>query len=343
MSGARRPVRCLLGLVAVALLSTSCSIPQDAAPRQINQRSVPVDLTDPKRNVELFFVRGDSPSLSKVQRSIPLQTDIQATVRDTITQLRMPLTSEEAALGLRSELPTVEFSADVRNRIVVELAVPDGSRLLEDGTLLGQIVLTMTGLGGIESVDVLVRGNRAQRVRGPNGEELIPPLTEKNFDILLRRQEVAKLYFVRNGLLEPVDRVVDAIETLDDPDLAAEKYLGPLVDGPTPEQAGRGYSSLLPRAPALAPALLCRTGVVPLCESYTLDFPTEFDELTVAEQSLAIGQTLYTLDGWRRASVGKVVIQVGGVRRRLVPLPRGKTTSGPVDKTMYRSLLANQN
>lgn len=337
-----RRVLGLLAALLTPLVLTSCSIPHDAAPRQIKKENVPADLTDPTRKIDVYLVSGNSLSLSKVKRSIQLQPDIQATVRDTVTQLRLPLSSEETALGLRSELPSVEFDAIVRNRIVVELNVASQtSRLLEDGTLLGQIVLTMIGLEGIESVDVLVQGQRVPRVRGPNGEELIPPLAAQDFDVLFRRQETAKLYFVRNGLLDPVDRVVEAGETLDDPDRAAAKYLGPLAEGPTPDQIGRGYSSLLPRPPALPPVLLCRTGIVPFCDSYILDFPTEFDELTVAEQALAIGQTLYTLDGWRRPAVGKVVIEVGGVRRRLVPLPRGQTTTGPVDKTMYRSLLAD--
>ena len=260
----RRHIFRLVAAFVVLLAQTSCSIPQDVAPRQIKRESVPVDLTDPTRKIDVYLVSGNTLSLSKVKRSIQLQPDIQATVRDAVTQLRLPLSSEEAALGLRSELPSVDFNADVRNRIVVELNVSsETSRLLEDGTLLGQIVLTMTGLEGIESVDVLVQGQRVPGVRGPNGEELSPPLAAKDFDILFRRQETAKLYFVRNGLLDPVDRVVEAGETLDDPDRAGAKYLGPLAEGPTPDQIGRGYSSLLPKPPALPPVLLCRTGVVP--------------------------------------------------------------------------------
>ncbi len=90
-----------------------------------------------------------------------------------------------------------------------------------------------------------------------------------------------------------------------------------------------------------APALLCLTGNVPFCDSYYLDFNESFDALTVGQQALAIGQTLYTLDGWTRPSVGRVEIWVGGVKRRNVPLPDGKSAVGSVEKTMYRSLLAN--
>jgi hypothetical protein len=328
-------------VLALTVLATSCSIPEDRSPRQIRSDVVPVDLTSPTRKIDIYVVSTSGSSgtgLSKIQRTAPLRTDRAETVRDAIAQLRAPLSVAETAQGFRSDLSRYEFEGELQNGIVT-LDITRDPEIKTDGTLLGQIVLTLGGLDGVELVDVIENGQTVPEVRGANLEPLTPPLTADMFAIFSRRQETAKLYFVRNGLLEPVDRVVAAPETLDNPDLAASKYLEPLADGPTAEQLSQGYKTLL-KAPA--PVLIGRTGVLPFYSSYFLQFEDSFAELSANDQALAIGQALYTIDGWSRASVGKVEIQVAGVTLRSVPLPRGKTTTGLVDKTMYRALLADK-
>jgi Sporulation and spore germination len=332
--------RLLSGLMVAVLGAAGCSIPKDESPREIRIADVPPELTDPVRTIDLYMVStkgpGGAAALGKVQRTAPLRTDLAATVRDAISMLRQPVTSDLTAQGFRSELPAMSFDAVLDGRKVI-LDITNAIALKDDGTSLGQIVLTLTGLEGVEAVDVQIRGQTVDKVRDGNLFEKSPPLTAADFDLFERRQEKAKLYYVRNGLLEPVDRVVPAIEANDNPDLAGSKYLEPLVvDGPTPDQQTQGFTSLL-REPA--PTLFCRTGNIPICDSYSLDFPESFDELSVSEQALAIGQALYTLDTWTRPSLGKVEIQVAGVKRREVPLPRGKVGVGLVDKTDFRSLL----
>jgi hypothetical protein len=330
---------CALSVAAVGLMS--CSIPKDASPRLVRTADVPTELTDPQRTIDLYLVSSNSSGgagLGKVQRKAPLRTDPAATVRDAVLMLRSPVTRDETAQGFRSALSSEVFDATLEGRMVV-LDISNAPNLKEDGTMLGQIVLTLTGLDGVEEVDVRDRGKRVALVRDGNLAEVSPPLKAANFDIFSRRQEKAKLYYVRNGLLAAVERVVPSIEAYDNPDLAGSKYLEPLAnDGPTPDQRSEGFTSLL-QAPA--PTLFCRTGNIPICDSYSLDFADSFDELSVSEQALAIGQALYTLDTWTRPSLGKVQIQVAGVIRREVPLPRGKIAIGLVDKTMYRSLLAD--
>ncbi len=94
--------------------------------------------------------------LGKVQRTAPLRTNLAATVADAISLLCSPVTPDEAAQGFRSDLSTLTFDAELQGRSVA-LDVTNVEVLTEDGTLLGQIVLYLAGLDGVESVDVVRR------------------------------------------------------------------------------------------------------------------------------------------------------------------------------------------
>ena len=334
--GVKRWLRLLSASSVVLATLSACAIPEDARPRAINPDVVPAGLRAPVRDIRVFFQK--TGGLSFRQRAIALTPNTLDTARSAVAELRKGLTPVERGLGFTSDFARADREITVVevNGGTVALDVSKAPGLIDNAYQLGQIVLTLTELPGIQSVDLVEGGRRVPQARNAQNEPIVPPLTADVYDLLIRQQSTAVMYFVRNGKLEPSDRAIEAPEVNDDPDRLAEKYLAPLLEGPTSDELASGYTSLLP-APTV---LLCSDRRRGPCDRFLIDFGPDFDTLKPADQALAIAQVLFTVDGWPRPPIGDVQIQVSGVLRRSIPVPGGKTAIDKVSKTDYRSLLA---
>ena len=172
---AQRPAqatrRAALGvLVALALASAACGVPQDPAPRVLDASVLPEELAQPsttttsteapvpRQAVYLYFVDGEA-------LGTPVERDL-ATPAGPIAALETLIagpTPEEASGGFTSVIPaeTVILSSDLTNGVLrVDLAA--GALEQIEGELqrlaIAQLVYTATELSGIDWLWVLIEG-----------------------------------------------------------------------------------------------------------------------------------------------------------------------------------------
>ncbi len=330
--------RALLGVLALTLLA-SCGIPLDPSPRTISKRDVPVALSAPRSTWRVYlFQQGQ---LASVDRAIRLSTDRLTTLSAALDELQKPVTASEAAEGYESEmnLPEnrIEVSAVEGRTVTVDLL---DSHLEQDGAKLGQVVLTLTEASGVTQVGFEVHGAPlVPAIVQDGGYNPKPTPATRDYYDYVRLEEIARLYFVRDGRLVALQRPIRAAADDDEPaDVTANRYLAALAsDGPSAVQKRVGYTSYVGD---LNPGLLC-VSKEPIGECiYQLQLDGAFRLLSSSQQMFALGQLLYTLEGWPRGSLGDVEVIVDGRVLAAVPTPDGPVRS-PVDKTKFESLLAS--
>jgi hypothetical protein len=329
--------RGLLGILTLMLFA-SCGIPPDPSPRTISKRDVPAALSAPRSTWRVYlFQQGQ---LASVDRAIKLSTNRLTTLRAALDELRKPVTAAETAEGYESEmhLPEneIEVAAVEGRTVTVDLL---DSHLEQDGAKLGQVVLTLTEAPAVTQVAFQVHGTPLVPAEVQDGGyNLKPTPATRDYYPYVRLEEIARLYFVRDERLVAVQRPIRAAaDDTETPDVTASRYLAALAsDGPSAVQKRGGFMSYVG---SLNPGLLC-VSKEPIGEcSDQLQLDAAFNELSESRQMLALGQLLYTLEGWPRGSLGDVEIIVGGKLLTAVATPDGPVRS-PVDKTRFESLLA---
>jgi Sporulation and spore germination len=294
--------RALYAAVAMTLLA-ACGIPPDPAPRTIAKRDVPAALSAPRSTWRVYmFQQGQ---LASVDRAIKLSTNRLTTLRAALDELRKPVTAAETAEGYESEmhLPEnrIEVAAVEGRTVTVDLL---DSHLEQDGAKLGQVVLTLTEAPAVTQVNFQVHGVALEPPEVQDGGyNLKPTPATRDYYPYVRLEEIARLYFVRDGRLVAVQRPIRAAaDDTETPDVTASRYLAALAsDGPSAVQERSGYTSYVGE---LNPGLLC-VSKEPIGEcSYQLQLDAAFTKLTNPQQTLALGQLLYTLEGWPRGSLG---------------------------------------
>jgi hypothetical protein len=151
----------------------------------------------------------------------------------------------------------------------------------------------------------------------PTTTEAPPVPSVPNGDVDQR----VRLYFVEEGSLSPVERVLPAPLTLDD-------LLHLLGAGPTSSEDEQLRTALQDGA---ATGLSVRAGVASVAVS------RDFRDLAAAEQRLAVAQLVMTITS--RPGIGQVLFTVDG---EPVPVPKGdgSLADGPVSRDDYSSLVA---
>jgi spore germination protein GerM len=166
----------LAGVTAVvAVMLSSCGVPDDGDLQVIDREAVPFGLLDEQGGnpgadeggvtVDLHLVTGDPPALVPVSRRIgePTLDRVLAALAD------LPTTGEEA-LGLRNPVSDGDVLADVslEGGIATVDLTEDFSSLSGTDELLaiGQVVLTLTARPGVGRVAFTLDGERVEVPRG---------------------------------------------------------------------------------------------------------------------------------------------------------------------------------
>jgi len=185
--GAGRPGgRTIAGLVATALLVSSCGIPQDDSPRAIGPvLATPTPKVTPEpecvQSFTIFLLDSDK-RLVPVRRDVP--TDLR--IPDLIAALVADPAEAERAQGLGTAVPaltTLNPNPEVdRDTEIATIDIAGGSLDLGPGLLteaLAQLVYTLTESGSISAVRILVDG---EQVPWPiDGGESDQPLSPDDF------------------------------------------------------------------------------------------------------------------------------------------------------------------
>jgi hypothetical protein len=156
-------------VVAAATVATGCGVPLDDGPRPIPDERVPFELLDPapipttppstaaeSPTATVFMVAGDR--LAPVIRSVPAP----ASPEKVLEALLGGVVPDEAARNLRSAIagPTqLSVAADAGAGLRVELTPAFLTTTTNEQVLaVAQIVYTLTGLPGVDSVSFTVSG-----------------------------------------------------------------------------------------------------------------------------------------------------------------------------------------
>lgn len=173
MSGTRRPrwVAPSVAGLAMAFATTACGAPSGSAARPIE--SVPYDLTAPapaasssstsapSRGPHVFLLRGD---VLRPASPVIAGGDVRSTAARALKTLVEGPNDQDRGAGLSTALgPEVRLSLTdlVDGRATVEIQV--GEQALGAGRLplaIGQIVLTLTSVTGVDEVVLTAEGSR---------------------------------------------------------------------------------------------------------------------------------------------------------------------------------------
>jgi hypothetical protein len=331
-----RRLGALLSALAFAAALSACGIPPDPTPHAVRTDEVPAVLRAPRTGWRVYLSR--EAKLVGVDRSIPLSDDLTSTLASALAALIEPVTKSESNEGYENPLAGEKVQLTSVTGRTATIDVLD-SQVEDDPTRLAQIVFTLTEGSRVDKVMFVRHALELGVLRDASGSEFPLPATRDNFETLVRRQTAAVLYFVRASKLIPVERVIVASSPEDGTDSEAAAFLQPLAtDGPTQQQRREGITSYVSD---LAPTLKClKVDSTRPCQGYSLDLGEPFLRLAHDKQALAIGQILYTVEGWSRGSVTGVQLLVYGRPLDRVPTPGGRSVTGTVDKSLYQSLLS---
>lgn len=196
MSGTRQTRRVALSVVglAMAFVATACGAPSGSAARPIE--SVPYDLTAPapaasssstpapSRGPHVFLLRDD---VLRPASPVSSRGDVRSTAARALETLVEGPSDQDRGAGLSTALgPEVRLSLTdlVDGRATVEIQV--GEQALGAGRLplaIGQIVLTLTSVTGVDEVVLTADGSRIAAPL-PGGALTDRPLRSRDYAVL---------------------------------------------------------------------------------------------------------------------------------------------------------------
>lgn len=327
----------VLALSPVLLGLGACGVPHDRSPQPLAVRDR--RLTSPTVTQPVYFFRDGR--LSDVAREVPLSSRPLDVLRSVLRALLEGPTASELGRGYSNTIGIApEGVTSMRvTRLegsTVFVDISDAVGVDQNGSALAQVVLTLTAVDGVRFVEFVEKGLRLPQVPDGNSEQTPTPVSPNAYDVLVRTDEVARLYFVSGDRLRPVDQTIERSSSDEDQVDAIQRYLVALDIGPQGDDQ-RGLSSVVS---GLNPQI--RTEEDPEGGlRFVLVLPSEFSALTRTRQALALGQILFTLNVAEPAQgIGALDVQVGGTRRTTVPGPGTAELRTPVAASAYRSLLA---
>jgi hypothetical protein len=305
-------------LVAAALLG-ACSVPRDGQARRIASTAIPKFLQEPTLQRQIFLIRGER--FTPVKKVVPLTVALDATVRDLLSELHRPLSAEETKAFYRSQAAQPDYNVKLKTvqGNLVTLDISEALSIEDDPYALGQIVLTITDVVGLDRVDFERNGQRLPQVR--KGYQIDDPFvtTPVRKEAFLQPVSVIvdKLFFVVNGKLRVFDVESDGGDPADSPLFTAQQMLDNLSN---PAKVPEGTKTLI--------SGLGATISEDTANGFILSFGPAFNALPTADQALAIGQIVESLN--LAAQIPKLPT--------MVLVVAGKTI-GVLDPETYRHLV----
>ncbi len=186
MSSSSRPWRASAALVtclaAVATLA-GCSISAQSAPVPVDAPTATTPTPAPSRagvplTIQVYLVRGER--LARITRTVPPGAGLEP----SFVGLSVPVTSSQAAMGIRSALPVA--SSPMKGQVVDGVAridLPTGFERIsvhDQSLAMAQLVFTVTANSLATSVQ-LVQGSRSLPMPSPSGQLITRPVTRQDY------------------------------------------------------------------------------------------------------------------------------------------------------------------
>jgi hypothetical protein len=325
-----RPRALVLLCLLSAVLLSACGVPRDDKPKRVELREIPIGVRQPTEPLQVYF-QFQANKLDFRLRDIPLSPTPLGRLRSVLAALKAGPTPEDRANGYSTVVTPydVRIAAVRGSTAVVDLTAPSGrSGMDRDSLALGQLVLTLTAVPGIESVDFERDGQRLDFVFDDSFEKVTrTPVKRSTYDTLTLGIETPVIYFVRDGKV--VGRERESVRQESDA-ANANAYLDLLVEGPVAEETADGVTS---KVADFRPSVsVDSAGDVVLSiangEAFR-NLPSD------ADRALAIAQLLFTISA---PFDQPVQIEIDGIRQPSVLGPNGTTVLTPASSADYADL-----
>ena len=317
-------------LLACAVVLSGCGVPRDDTPKRVERREVPLGVLEPTEPLRVWF----QFRANKVEfrlRDVPLSPTLLGRLRTALSALKAGPSAADRTLGYSTAVTPydVRIARVTGSTAVVDLTSPSGRSGMDvDSLALGQLVLTLTSVQGIESVDFERNGEHLPYVFDDSFEKVTrTPVKRSTYDTLTLGLETPSIYFVRDAKV--VGRERESVRQDTDAD-NANAYLQLLVEGPVADETADGVTS---KVADFRPSVsLDSSGALVLAITNGDAFrnlPTD------ADRALALAQLLFTIS---TPFDQPTQIDIDGVRQTAVPGPNGTPIATPVSSKDYAAL-----
>jgi hypothetical protein len=302
--GSLRKVGAVL-LVGVAL--GACGVPAQPNAERISAERISLAVKKPEREVTSFVLVGGSKLYGRPD-CIPLTLDLKRSAMAVMSNLRKPLSAADSVdfdSSANRYALSVDSVEEATGTVIVDVSKAPGFK--KDYLAIGQVVLSLTSIKGIERVGLIEKVETEGRmveellssvkiagsvdVKGVKNGELLLPATKDSFDSV--ESALVPFFFFSNepGLgtrLVLVDKYVTGFDGADPQKIQAAQYLSELELGPS----GETESEKEARKKFDLGAQIEQTKDD---DPLKLTVASKFDLLQPKDQALVLGQLLLTL------------------------------------------------
>jgi hypothetical protein len=300
----------LLGLVLCSVLG-ACGVPAQPNAQRIPADRISLAVQKPERLVTSFLLVGGSKLYGRPD-CIPLTLDLKRSAEAELVNLGKPLSPADA-VDFGSSVNTYDLSVASfdEDTGTVTIDVTNAPGFKQDYLAIGQVVLSLTSIKGVERVGMMQRERPeadkpgielvlgsvklADSIDAPGikqGELLLPASGESFVDSV--SSALVPIYFFENTAdgvrLRLTGKYVTDFDPTDAPKIQAAQYLGQLDLGPTGESASEKLARKKFSDLAAQVEQTDENGPLKLTVS------AAYDLLSPQDQALALGQLLLTLE-----------------------------------------------
>ena len=305
--------RARTGLLSLALgsLLGACGVPAQPNAQRIPADRISLAVQKPERLVTSFLLVGGSKLYGRPD-CIPLTLDLKRSAEAELTNLGKPLSPADA-VDFGSSVNTYDLSVasfdEDTGTVTIDVTKAPGFK--QDYLAIGQVVLSLTSIKGVERVGMMQRERPevdkpglelvlgsvklADSIDAPGikqGELLLPASGESFADSV--SSALVPIYFFENTAdgvrLRLTGKYVTDFDPTDAPKIQAAQYLGQLDLGPTGESASEKLARKKFSDLAAQVEQTDENGPLKLTVS------AAYDSLSPQDQALALGQLLLTLE-----------------------------------------------
>lgn len=305
--------RARTGLLSLALgsLLGACGVPAQPNAQRIPADRISLAVQKPERLVTSFLLVGGSKLYGRPD-CIPLTLDLKRSAEAELVNLGKPLSPSDA-VDFGSSVNTYDLSVASfdEDAGTVTIDVTNAPGFKQDYLAIGQVVLSLTSIKGVERVGMMQREKPeadkpglelvlgsvklADSIEAPGikqGELLLPASGESFADSV--SSALVPIYFFENTAdgvrLRLTGKYVTDFDPTDAPKIQAAQYLGQLDLGPTGESASEKLARKKFSDLAAQVEQTDENGPLKLTVS------AAYDSLSPQDQALALGQLLLTLE-----------------------------------------------
>ena len=316
--------------LAAALGLSGCGVPRDEKPKRVERREIPLGVLEPTEPLKIWFVY-QANKVDFRYRDIPLSPSLVGRLRSVLSALKAGPSVADRDGGYSTAVGPydVRIAGMSGSTVLVDLTAPSGrSGMDTDSLALGQLVLTLTSVPGVESVDFERDGARLPSVFDDSFEKVTrTPVKRSTYDTLTLGRETPSIYFVRDGKI--VGRERESVRQENETD-NVNAYLQLLVEGPVADESADGVTS---KVADFRPSVSLDGGGVLVLAIANGDafrnLPTDQD------RAIALAQLLFTIS---TPFDQPAEIDIDGIRQATVPGPSGTPIPTPVNAKDYAAL-----